>query len=80
MIVLMMTNVDHNKLQLKNKIQDVLDRLVTENIIREERNSYFFYTEDERDLTQLINNQIFNFDDKLTSFDNFIHKIIKTGF
>jgi len=77
LIVLMMTSIDQNKLQLKKDIKDVLERLVSENIIREERNSYFFYTEDERDLTQLIKNQILNFDDKLISFDSFIRPILK---
>lgn len=75
--VLMMSSIDQNKLQLKNKIQDVLGRLINENIIREERNNYFFYTEDERDLTQLIKNQILNFDDKLSSFDTFIRPLLK---
>ncbi|MFH2144398.1 MAG: BREX system P-loop protein BrxC [Bacteroidota bacterium] len=56
LIVLMMTDADENKLKLKNKIEEVLEKLREGNIIREEKGSYFFYNEDEMDVTSMIKN------------------------
>lgn len=56
--LLMMTNVDENKLQLRNKIENVLKELVDNNIIREEKGNYYFYNEDEAELSTLIKNTL----------------------
>ncbi len=73
--VLMMQKLDQNKMQLQNKIKDVLDKLLDESIIREENNSYFFFNEDEINVQNLIKNEALNFDDRLTYFDTFFSKI-----
>lgn len=75
--VLMMTDVDQNKLQLQNKIKEVLDKLIEESIIREEKGSYYFFNEDEIDVQMMIKNQKVGFDDKLTEFDEFFRKLTK---
>lgn len=74
---LLMDSVDQNKLQLQKKIREVLEKLTEENIIREEKNSFFFFSEDERDLTNLIKNQVVNFDDRLDILDHFIRPLLK---
>lgn len=75
--VLMMTNLDENKLQLQNKIKTVLDKLLEENIIREERGNYFFFNEDEMDLTNIIKDTILNGEDRLTEADRIIRNLLK---
>lgn len=74
--VLMMTNLDENKLQLQNKIKAVLDKLLEESIIREERGNYFFFNEDEMDLTNIIKDTILNGEDRLTEADQIIRKLL----
>ena len=54
--LLMMTELDENKLQLRNNIEKVLRRLVESNIIREENSKYYFYNEDEVELSTIIAN------------------------
>lgn len=56
LVLLMMTNLDENKLQLRNKIEEVLNKLIEANIIREENKNYYFYNEDEVELSKLIAN------------------------
>lgn len=73
---LLMNSMDQNKLQLQKKIREVLEKLMEENIVREEKNSYFFFSEDERDLTNLIKNQVINFDDRLDILDHFIRPLL----
>lgn len=75
--ILMMTNLDENKLQLQNKIKAVLDKLLEESIIREERGNYFFFNEDEMDLTNIIKDTILNGEDRLTEADRFIRSLLK---
>lgn len=75
--ILMMTNLDENKLQLQNKIKAVLDKLLEESIIREERGNYFFFNEDEMDLTNIIKDTILNGEDRLTEADRFIRNLLK---
>ncbi|GEO05551.1 hypothetical protein AAE02nite_32150 [Adhaeribacter aerolatus] len=75
--VLMMTDVDQNKLQLQNKIKEVLDKLIEESIIREEKGSYFFFNEDEIDVQMMIKSLNVGFDDKLSEFDEFFRKLTK---
>ncbi|KAA6328560.1 hypothetical protein EZS27_022562 [termite gut metagenome] len=54
LVLLMMTRLDENKLQLRNRIEKVLGKLIAANIIREENNNYYFYNEDEVELSKLI--------------------------
>ncbi|MCX6265824.1 MAG: BREX system P-loop protein BrxC [Bacteroidetes bacterium] len=54
--LLMMTKLDENKLQLRNQIEDVLKKLIENNIVREESKNYYFYNEDEVELSKLIAN------------------------
>ncbi|MCB0517804.1 MAG: BREX system P-loop protein BrxC [Lewinellaceae bacterium] len=73
--VLLMTELDQNKMQLRNRIKDVLDKLMEESIIREEKGSYFFFNEDEMDVQNLIKSQTIGFDDRLERFDGFFRKM-----
>lgn len=61
--VLLMQDLDQNKLALQNKISDVLAKLLEESIIREEKGAYFFFNEDEINVQTLIKNK------KLTLFE-----------
>ncbi len=54
--VLLMDRLDQNKLELQNRIRAVLTRLMEASIIREESGQYFFYSEDEISVTNLIKN------------------------
>tara|TARA_R110002050_G_scaffold187306_1_gene321732 strand:- start:6595 stop:10125 length:3531 start_codon:yes stop_codon:yes gene_type:complete len=75
--VLMMTNLDENKLQLQNKIKEVLDKLLDESIIREEKGNYFFFNEDEMDLTNIIKETVLNNEDRLNQGDYFLRPLLK---
>lgn len=76
--ILMMTKLDENKLELQKKIRDVITRLKDENMIREEDGKYFFYNEDEIDVTNLIRSQHLNTEQKFTELDTtFFRKILK---
>ena len=53
--ILMMDNIDENKLQLKNRIQSVTDFLIDHHILRVDKNdqgveSFSFFTEAEREV------------------------------
>lgn len=73
--VLLMTELDQNRMQLQKKIKEVLDKLIEESIIREEKGSYFFFNEDEIDVQNLIKSQIIRFDDRMEQFDDFFRKM-----
>jgi len=60
--ILMMDNIDENKLQLKNRIQAVTDFLVDHHILRVDKNdqsieSFSFFTEAEREVAKNIESQ-----------------------
>lgn len=61
---LLMSDVDAQKLSLKNEVQKVLDFLCDKNIIRNEPakqgvpETYCFYSEDEIEVAQLIKTQV----------------------
>lgn len=75
---LMMTKLDENKLELQKKIKDVIGRLKDENFIREEAGRFFFYNEDEINVTNLIGSQHVNAEQKFTELDQtFFRKILK---
>lgn len=54
--LLMMTQIDEGKMQLRNQIEKVLNKLIEHNIVREENKNYYFYNEDEVELSKLIAN------------------------
>lgn len=67
--VLLMDQLDQNRMQLQKNIKEVLDKLIMESIIREEKGSYFFFNEDEMDVQNLIKSQTVALDDRLDTFD-----------
>lgn len=75
--VLLMNTLDANKMQLQKDIQKVLDKLIEESIIREEKGSYFFFNEDEMDVQNLIKGQTIGIDDRLTAFDDLLRPIVR---
>jgi len=75
--VLLMNTLDANKMQLQKDIQKVLDKLIEESIIREEKGSYFFFNEDEMDVQNLIKSQTIGIDDRLTAFDDLFRPIVR---
>jgi hypothetical protein len=75
--VLLMDTLDQNKMQLQKEIGTVLNKLVEESIIREEKGSYFFFNEDEMDVQNLIKNQTIILEDRLTTFDSFFRPLVK---
>jgi len=77
--VLLMDKLDQNKMQLQKNIGEVLNKLVEESIIREEKGSFFFFNEDEMDVQNLIKNQTVILEDRLTAFDEFFRPIVKIG-
>lgn len=77
--VLLMDKLDQNKMQLQQKIGEVLSKLIEESIIREEKGSYFFFNEDEMDVQNLIKNQTIILEDRLTTFDEFFRPLVKIG-
>lgn len=68
--VLLMDKLDQNKMQLQKEIIEVLEKLVEESIIREEKGSFFFFNEDEMDVQNLIKSQTIGLDDRWSTFDN----------
>ena len=62
-----MNQPDSNRLELQNKIQKVLDKLVEKNIVNEENGIYRFYKEDEIDVANLIQNTTLTLEDRLTA-------------
>jgi hypothetical protein len=73
--VLMMCELDQNRMELQTKINEVLAKLLEENIIREDKGSFFFFNEDEIDVQNLIKSQAIGLDDRLTNFDEFFRKM-----
>lgn len=74
--VLLMDALDQNKKELQKRILEVLNRLLDESIIREEKGSYFFFNEDEIDVQNLIKSQSLVLDDRYTTFKDLFNPII----
>lgn len=74
--VLLMDKLDQNRKQLQQEIQVVLDKLIEESIIREDKGSYFFFNEDEIDVQNLIKSQVIGMDDRWNEFDDIIRPIL----
>ncbi len=77
--VLLMDRLDQNKMQLQKEIGSVLNKLIEESIIREEKGSFFFFNEDEMDVQNLIKSQTLILEDRLTAFDEFFRHLVKIG-
>lgn len=77
--VLLMDQLDQNKMQLQNEIKTVLDKLVEESIIREEKESYFFFNEDEMDVQNVIKSQAINLDERWSTFDGILRPLIRVN-
>ena len=75
--VLMMNELDQNRLQLQNRIKDVLGKLIENSLVREENGSYFFFNEDEMDVQSIIKNLSLNYEERLTEFDDIFRKMVK---
>src|SRR5690606_13014350 len=58
---------------------EVLNRLVEESIIREEKGSYFFFNEDEMDVQKIISGTSLILDNRLEAFDEFFRPLTKVG-
>lgn len=74
--ILMMDQLDQNKMQLQTSIREVLDRLVEESIIREEKGKYFFFNEDEIDVQNIIKNQYPTSEDSWSEFDTLFRRLV----
>ena len=61
---LLLNQPDVNRLELQSEIQGVLDRLLKNNIIREEDGQYHFFKEDEIEVANLIQNTTISTDDR----------------
>lgn len=75
--VLLMDKLDQNKMQLQKEIGEVLNKLIEDSIIREEKGSYFFFNEDEMDVQNLIKSQTIILEDRLTAFDDLFRPLVK---
>ncbi len=71
---LLMQDIDCQKLTLKNDVQNVLDYLIANNIIRKETRGtievYSFYSEDEREVASTIKSQTVDSDSRATVVTN----------
>jgi hypothetical protein len=76
--LLLMDSVDTAKLEMQNKVQTVLDVLVSKNIIQASEGKYRFYKEDEIEVVHLIKTTPVTNEDRLTYInDDIIQKIVK---
>ena len=75
--VLLMDRLDQNKLELQTRIRAVLTKLIDESIIREENNRYFFFSEDEINVTNLIRNTYVTTQEKDKAFDDLFRKEVE---
>ena len=76
--ILLMEEPDTNKLDLQRKIQNVLDELTNQNIIREEDGQYHFFKEDEIDVSAEVQNTVITSEGRLTALhDDIFSKMIQ---
>lgn len=73
--VLLMQDLDQNKLALQNQINDVLTKLLEESIIREEKGAFFFFNEDEINVQTLIKNKTLTLFERAEYFDNLFRQV-----
>lgn len=75
--LLLMTDVDQNKLHLQNEIKSALEKLKDENVIREDNGKFYFFNEDEMDVMLQIQNTALNYEDRLDGFDKLVRPQLK---
>ena len=76
--LLLMDSVDTPKLDMQNKVQSVLDFLVTKNIIQVSEGKYRFLKEDEIEVAHLIKSTPVTNEDRLSYiYEDIIQKIVK---
>ena len=76
--LLLMDSVDTPKLDMQNKVQSVLDVLVTKNTIQVSEGKYRFFKEDEIEVAHLIKSTPVTNEDRLTYiYEDIIQKIVK---
>ena len=76
--LLLMDSVDTPKLDMQNKVQAVLDVLVSKNIIQVSEGKYRFLKEDEIEVAHLIKSTPVTNEDRLTYiYEDIIQKIVK---
>lgn len=73
--VLLMQDLDQNKLALQNQIRDVINKLLEESIIREEKGAFFFFNEDEINVQTLIKNKTLSLYERADYFDNIFRQV-----
>ncbi|MEL7064810.1 MAG: hypothetical protein AAFP00_13810, partial [Bacteroidota bacterium] len=77
--VLLMDQLDQNKMELQNKIKGALEKLITESILREEKGNYFFFNEEEMDVQNLIKAHNITQDDRLSIIGDLFQQIAFGG-
>jgi hypothetical protein len=76
--LLIMDSADTAKLEMQNKVQAVLDVLVTKNIIQVSEGKYRFLKEDEIEVAHLIKSTPVTNEDRLTYiYEDIIQKVVK---
>lgn len=75
--VLLMTELDQNRAALQKQIKEVIERLVEESIIREENGKFYFYSEDEIQVTNLIKSTKPSLDDRLSIVDDLLRPVLR---
>lgn len=76
--ILLMDSVDTPKMEMQNKVQAVLDLLVSKNTIQVAEGKYRFLKEDEIEVAQLIKNTVVRNEDRLDYiYKDIIAKIVK---
>lgn len=79
---LMVRNVNVDKIELRKKVESALKVLIRENLIRQNLQSYIFQTDEEQEVTRLINNmELTNTDvENKLAVDIFDDKVGKNSF
>jgi hypothetical protein len=72
--ILLLNEPDANRLELQQKIQSVLEKLIQDNIIREEDGQYYFLKEDEIEISTQIQNTVIDSNDRLTALNEDIFR------
>lgn len=66
---LMIDSLDNNRKELKEHITKIIEALHEKNIIREEKGNYYFYNEDEAELSTMINQSSRDIEFELETFN-----------
>ncbi|WP_296866103.1 BREX system P-loop protein BrxC [uncultured Methanobrevibacter sp.] len=72
---LMISNIDEDKIKLKNKINDSLSRLIEQVYVHKNGEFYYYLTEKEQDINLEIKNQIIDSEEINEEFYNYLSEI-----